>query len=146
MAAILISIRPSHVDKIVAGDKTVELRRGNASVSTGDWLVVYSTSPEKRIRAVSRVGTVLRSAPDRLCRKVLRRTGLTRDEFRSYFNGASAGTAMELTKVTKLQRPVELDDARANAKPFVVPRSYRCLTREEARSLGLPKAVIASAK
>jgi predicted transcriptional regulator len=48
--SVLMSIRPKYADLIFSGEKTHELRRKVPNVSSGDVIVVYSSSPEKRMK------------------------------------------------------------------------------------------------
>jgi predicted transcriptional regulator len=56
-SGIIISIRPEHARNIMAGRKTVELRRRfPASVLHGTTMLIYSSTPERALVGAVRIG------------------------------------------------------------------------------------------
>ena len=63
----LVSIRPTHVEKIVGGLKTVELRRRfSEDVAPGAIILIYSTSPTQAIVGSASISGVRRLQLDDL--------------------------------------------------------------------------------
>lgn len=137
----LLSIHPRHAEAILDGDKTVELRRTRLPADVSH-VVVYATSPIQTVLGWFEVEAVERDRPWRLWEKHGSATGVTRREFRSYFEGASEGTAISVRRVVTLSRPVELADL---GSP-VPPQSFRYVDNSVAtKLLGLGGRVRASA-
>ena len=61
--SILMSVRPQYAEKILRGEKTVELRRVRPRVAPGDVIVMYVSSPEREVRALLQVEEVLEAHP-----------------------------------------------------------------------------------
>ena len=112
----LLSIHPRHATAILGGAKTVELRR-TALPADVSHVVVYVTSPVKTILGWFEVEAIERDRPWRLWEKHGSATGITRTEFRSYFDGANEGTAISVRRVVTLKKPVQLSAIRAKTPP-----------------------------
>jgi predicted transcriptional regulator len=129
----LISIHPEYVEKIIAGEKNVEFRRRwpNRVIST---LVIYATSPVKRLAAVVEITEVIRASKTSLWRISLDEGGgITRQRLFDYFDGKTLGIAL------KLGKRLPLDDGllpnEVFGAPFHAPQSYRYLTEDEKNAL-----------
>ncbi len=94
--AALISIHPVYVEKILSGEKRWEFRRSWAKQPV-EHLVIYSTSPIKRIVAVVEVGQEVRASKSKLW--TLSRDsggGISRRKLYEYLDGKSEAVALEL--------------------------------------------------
>jgi predicted transcriptional regulator len=129
--ALFLSIQPKYTERILHGIKTVELRRIRPSISKGDMIVIYSTSPKKEIMAISFVQNVVCSGIDNLWRKVKDKAGITRNEFDNYFKGAKAGVAIYIRGVKEFSCPITLSTLRKIWPDFRPPQSYRYVSEKE---------------
>src|SRR5690554_7953805 len=95
--AVLISVHPKYVSKILAGTKRVEFRRVWAAQKVTH-LVIYSTSPEMKVKATIKVNEVIKGSKTELWEIAKEYGGgLTRKELRNYFDGVSIGHAIILS-------------------------------------------------
>ena len=109
MRAILLSIKPEYVDRILAGTKKYEYRkrlaRSNSSV-----LLIYSTYPIMKVVAkVEILGTIC-AAPSTLWEQTKSNAGISRKKYREYFHGCKIACAYELGKVEIFDPPRDLSD------------------------------------
>ena len=109
MKAILLSIKPEYVDRILAGTKKYEYRkrlaRSNSSV-----LLIYSTYPIMKVVAkVEILGTIC-AAPYTLWEQTKSNAGISRKKYREYFHGCKIACAYELGKVEIFDPPRDLSD------------------------------------
>ena len=118
MTGVLMSIKPEYVGAIVDGTKTVELRRKRPSFAPGTTVIVYSSSPHKRIEVAFKSGQVHEASPASLWRKVSKIAGVTKSAFDEYFDGCDVAYAIEVESVKKLD-PTTL--------PMRPPQSYMFL-------------------
>lgn len=125
--ALLLSIQPRFAQAIVDGTKTVELRRVRPTVSAGDRLVFYETSPTRAVVAIATVVGVLAKDPATLRRRVAAKSGLQGEEFLAYFSGCDIGFGIEFCEVVALRSPVTLNDLRRRVPGFTPPQSYHYL-------------------
>lgn len=123
--AILMSIRPRFARGILAGTKTVELRRRAPRAQSGDIVVIYETSPTKSIVGWAMVEAIETATPAALWATVAADAGVSRREFDAYFAGAPSATAIHLTDVVELATPIELGAIRTRWPWLRPPQSYR---------------------
>ncbi|MEJ7783295.1 MAG: ASCH domain-containing protein [Solirubrobacteraceae bacterium] len=128
MSDVLMSIRPMYTEAILAGTKTVELRRRRPSFSRGTRILVYATSPDQRVQGAFDVGGVIEDSPEGLWPTIEHRAGVDRETFDSYFSGCDVAFAIEV------ENPRRIVPA---ALPIRPPQSYQFLDAEEPRHRGL---------
>lgn len=114
-------IKPEYADRIVAGKKHFEFRRTNIR-SDLTHLIIYSSSPVKRIVGLAVVRSVEVATPSRLWEKTKHAAGISRQGFREYFQGARAAVAISLSRVFPLDESVCPNDV---ADGFTIPQSFR---------------------
>lgn len=130
--AVLISIHPKYVSKILNGSKRVEFRRVWAAQKVTH-LVIYSTSPEMQVKAIAKVDDVLTTSKTSLWEIAKEYGGgLTRSELRDYFYGVSKGHAILLSEIKSLNKYLSLPEAVPGVR---APQSYVYLTNEQFDSI-----------
>jgi len=130
MRDVLLSVRPRFVDLILAGKKTVELRRKIWNLKKDvDWAYVYASAPVQKVVAIfhpnpiycSNIGGLWEMFGDPR-RNVL---GVSEDEFYRYFEGLRVGYALQITHLCKAKYPVPVCNI---GKP---PQNFRYLQEWE---------------
>lgn len=130
--AIILSIKPQYAELILAGSKTVELRRVWAARRV-DTIAIYASAPIQRLVGVVKVMEVVRAKPTTLwgyCSK--RGGGLSKAELSAYLDGKDTGFAVLLMDVRRFSQNV---DPRKVIKNFSPPQSFRYLENAEIRKL-----------
>src|ERR1700739_2681673 len=128
--AVLFSIRPFYVDKILAGQKTVELRRRFPEVGmSGSTAMIYCTSPVKAIVGSAKISDVRKLSLSTLWRSHGGAACIAKDDFNEYFAGQDHGFAIILTGAKSLQGRFSASDLEAKFG-IVPPQSYRYLAEE----------------
>ena len=121
---VLFSIRPVHVEKILTGDKTVELRRRFASaVTPGTLALIYSTSPTSALIGSAKIKAVQCTDLPTLWKTHRKAACLDKSDFEAYFAGLERGYAIILDSARPLERPVGLTELRKRFG-FEPPQSY----------------------
>jgi predicted transcriptional regulator len=132
---LLISIRPTHVEKIVAGLKTVELRRRfSEDVAAGAVILIYSTSPTRAIIGSASISGVRRLQLKDLWDQHGDAACIDRETFDAYFSGLAEGYAILLEDVRQFERHVAAADLKERFG-FVAPQSFMYLRQEYYLSL-----------
>ncbi|WP_078901591.1 ASCH domain-containing protein [Actinacidiphila yeochonensis] len=126
--ALLISVHPRFATAILEGSKTVELRRQRVAVPEGTPLVLYATSPVMALVGTARVSRVDSATPAAIWRQHRAHSGINRDEYDAYMQGASQASALVLDSPQNLDHSVPLTHLRAGGT-FHPPQSYRYITR-----------------
>ena len=127
----VLSIRPEYVKLILSGRKRVEFRRTGFSRSVSH-IVVYSTSPERRLVGYFEVEKVTRGTPESLWDDHNGHSGISRDRLFDYFGGLNKVTAITIGLFHRFRQKVTLEDLGIE----VPPRSFRYLDRGMLSRLG----------
>jgi predicted transcriptional regulator len=116
----LMSIKPEYANAIFDGTKLVEFRKQPFKRSVR-YIIVYSSSPEKKILGYFELGDIDVRNPRTLW-KLYRDVGSIKySDYSSYFGDRKIGVALHVKKVFRLDQPVSLNQLRRNLKP---PQSY----------------------
>ncbi len=118
----LLSIKPQFVDAILRGEKRFEFRRTTFSRKV-DVVVIYATSPVKRVIAEFDVVDVIKASLPKLWRQTKDYAGIDKEFFFKYFDGLDKGNAIEIGEVRRYDTPFCPTDV-LGLKP---PQSYAYL-------------------
>jgi len=130
MATILLSIKAEYVSRILSGEKTFEYRKRIPKQSI-DRIVIYETSPKKRIVGIADVRGVVSDTPDHLWNSTGRKGGISKEAYMEYFSGSVKAYAFELKNITKTKHDFELNQLGINQPP----QSYYYMSDEQMRML-----------
>jgi len=114
-------IKPVYVERILSGQKLFEFRRTSIRQDTTH-LILYSSSPVKRIMGVVEVGSILTASPTATWERTKHAAGISRRLFREYFKGAKKACAIEIQSVFALKKPMAPHEI---FPKFHIPQSYR---------------------
>lgn len=122
---ILLSVRSPHVERLLAGTKTVELRRRPLNVAAGTTVLLYASGERREIVGSFVAGTVESGSPTALWTRFGKASGLTRREFTGYLAGVDVGYVLPATDVRVLRDPIPLEVLRGRWPAFTTPQTYR---------------------
>ena len=121
---LLMSVRPSFAEMLLAGTKTVEVRRVRPTIGRGDWVLIYATSPKKALLGAFQVADVVQTEPARLWSTLGDQTGLSDDAFFSYFRGTGSAVGIRVGKTVRFEHSLSLASIREHLTGFHPPQSY----------------------
>ena len=122
---VVFSIHPGHADKILKGEKTVELRRRfTEEFEPGGLAMIYTTSPVKALTGVAKIRDVQRLKLPMLWKEHKEKFCVQKNDFDSYFAGLERGYAIHLNEAQPLPRPIYLDELRVRCG-FAPPQSFQ---------------------
>lgn len=114
---VLISLKPRYARAILEGLKRIELRRFRVRFGPGDRILIYASSPVRRVIGAFTVGRVEIGAPAEVWERIGKEaSGLSPSGFFSYLSDASRCSAIEVVKPVAIDPPLELS--------FSPPQSY----------------------
>jgi predicted transcriptional regulator len=126
--AVLLSIKPRYADLILAGEKTVELRRSWPASGIGV-MILYSSAPIQRIVGLALVDSVQETNLEGLWRLSSQfGGGVTRDELYEYFEGKKIAYGVMIKSAEKAKVEVDPKDLFPN---FIPPQSFSYLSPTE---------------
>lgn len=120
---LVMSIKPRWVTDILAGAKTVELRRRPPKISRPVAALIYETSPSCRIRLKCMMGPVRSFTPQRLWEQINDRCCVSAEEYDAYFADCAQAHAIELSQVEELVGDLSLARLRREAD-FTAPQAW----------------------
>ena len=121
---VVLSLRPRFAEAILAGVKTVELRRAEPKIVVPTRALLYAASPVRALLGTCIVTSVRSADLAALWREHGSDAALSYEEFLGYFEGVDVGTALTLTAPRRFGRKVPLQDMRAKPKGFRPPQSF----------------------
>ncbi|VBB07106.1 Hypothetical protein LUCI_2350 [Lucifera butyrica] len=124
---LLLSIHPEYVYKIFNGTKAIELRRTRPKIQTGDWVVVYATSPLKALYGMLQVEKVITSTPSILWETTRNVSGISEKNFFSYFHNTNKAYGIFISKKWALPNPLSLEELRQIIPGFRPPQGFAYL-------------------
>lgn len=98
MKALLLSIKPEYVEKILQGTKKFEYRKRLAKEDISI-IYIYSTSPLKKVVASVKIIERLSAPPNSLWEKTKSSAGISRAKYQAYFRGCKIAYAYKLGEV-----------------------------------------------
>ena len=113
---IILSINPEYVNNIINGSKRYEYRTRIAK-SDITKILIYETSPIKKIVAEVEVEETLKLPPNQLWEKTRDYSGTTKYFFDLYFKDKPIAYAYKLGNVIVYEKPKEMVDFGLKAAP-----------------------------
>ena len=107
---VLLSINPEYVEKIFSGIKKYEFRRNIFKNEDVDTILIYSTSPVKRIVGEFKIKNIIKDLPENLWELAPENTGIDKKKFQEYFSNKEEGYAIGIKEVKKYKDPKLLED------------------------------------
>lgn len=106
---VLMSIKPKFVEKIFSETKTFELRKKifKSSINT---IVIYSSSPKKKVVGEIIIDKIISSTPKLLWKSYKNNLGISEKEYFKYYKNSKVAYAIKIKKVIKYKKELELKD------------------------------------
>jgi predicted transcriptional regulator len=130
--AALISIKPVYANQILAGTKTIELRKSAMGLTAGDVVLVYSSAPEQQLCFWFRVRNVESLTVGEMWKRNAAQLGIDREDYDAYFADASMATGLHVGEIHRLV-PVPLAEIQRLVSGFVPPQGMIWLRAELGR-------------
>lgn len=121
---VVLSIKPVYSEKILAGLKTVELRRRfPVSAPNGTLAYIYSSSPAKAMVGTALIRNVIKLPIEQIWTEFESTAFIDRSLFDTYFEGLEYGYALVFDDVRSFSRPLPLQELREKFG-FEPPQSF----------------------
>lgn len=116
MCTILLPIKPEYAKKIVNKTKIYEYRKSKCKKNV-DKIVIYCTSPVKKIIAEVEVKSIISNTPIKLWNDTKEFSGISKSKYIKYFENKDTAFAYELGNVILYDIPKTLNDIGINYYP-----------------------------
>jgi predicted transcriptional regulator len=124
MKQIIMSIKPCYVQKIISGEKTVELRSRKLNVQNGARMWIYSTLPKGCVEVVATIQSIEYNHPDIIWARYANELAITYEDFQKYVHDNEMVSAIKLLNVTKVNNPLTLETIRSCIQKFHPPQFF----------------------
>lgn len=131
MTDALISIKPEFVDKIVNGQKTVEIRTRKVQLDKNSKLWIYTTLPKGSVQVLTYVKHVDFGHPTTIWSKYGSSIGISRKTFDQYVNGSKSISAIVTEGTCKLPYEISLQNIRSIVPDFQPPQFIKRMDDED---------------
>ncbi|HSN99645.1 MAG TPA: ASCH domain-containing protein [Candidatus Nanopelagicales bacterium] len=118
----ILSIKPVYAQQILAGTKTIELRRSAMGLKRGDLIIVYISSPEQRLGMWFRVRDIEALPVDEMWARYHDRLGIDQEPYLAYFEGAPRAIGLHVSDLHPFEPGLPLPEIRQLVPGFVPPQ------------------------
>lgn len=115
-----LPIKPIYANRILEGSKRYEFRRSRLRQDITH-VVIYSTSPVKKIVGIAEVVGVAAASVSATWRKTRQGAGISRSAFNAYFSGSESAIFISLRRAVRLKKELDPTEVRSG---FKVPQSF----------------------
>ncbi len=124
----LFSIHTQFANMIFDGSKTVELRSRRVQMEFPSRLWIYVTTPEKELKGFATVSSVDHDIPANIWKSHKQNMGLNAKQFKEYAGSRSIISAITVSEVIRLERPIALARLKEVSPVFHPPQFYMDLS------------------
>jgi predicted transcriptional regulator len=103
---VLLSIKPEFAEKIFNGTKRVEYRRMIFKSDKITSIVVYASSPIRKIIGEFEIDEIMTGSPEHLWFETSKDAGISKFYFDQYFADKCTGYAIRIKSVKKYRHPL----------------------------------------
>ena len=114
---VLLSIKPEFAYKILEGVKKYEFRRSIFKDSNIKNVIIYASSPERKVVGEFEIDGILFEELNSLWHKTKKYSGIDESYFFDYFSDKEKGYAIKVKKIQKYERPLELNEIYSSCPP-----------------------------
>ena len=123
---VLLSIKPEYVEKILSGKKCYEFRKAIFKNKNVDTIIIYSTSPVKKIVGEVQIEGILKDSPKNIWLKTQKKAGVNKKFFSEYFKEKEVAYAIKIKNPIKYEKEITLSEYNENIKQ--APQSFLYIT------------------
>lgn len=122
---LFISVKPEYANKIVSGEKTIELRKSSPNVQLNDWVLIYSTQPVMAVIGFGKVKKVIKTSPTNMWRSYSRSLGIDKKSFDLYYENWDSAVGIEIGSICKLNNQIVLSKIKSLYPKFSPPQTFK---------------------
>lgn len=130
---LLISVKPEFAEKIMNGEKTIELRKSAPKkVSKDSYILIYVTSPIKELWGICKINNIIKDDPNTFWGNYGSKTGITESQFKEYYNKSRNAFGIELKEIRNFSKySIELKQLKSAFPNFMPPQTYSYINSDE---------------
>jgi predicted transcriptional regulator len=106
---VLLSIKPEYVNRIRSRSKKFEYRKKSFTSKDIKRVLIYETSPVKKVVGFFIVEEVIKDTPENLWRMSDGHSGISHHDFMDYYGEADLGYAIRIGRTKFFKEPYDLN-------------------------------------
>lgn len=118
---VLMSIKPQYVKEIVSRKKLFEFRKSVFDPEMVEKVVIYASSPIKRIVAEFDIADILEGSPEQIWNRCKEHAGIDHQSFMDYFSDREVAFSIAIDQLTIYDDPINPYEQLDGFRP---PQSY----------------------
>jgi predicted transcriptional regulator len=103
---VLLAMKPQYAEKIFRGEKKYEFRRTIFKNKAVKKVIVYASSPVRKVIGEFEIGNILTDNIDALWQQTKEHSGISEELFFQYFTDKSTGHAIQIKNVKRYRKPL----------------------------------------
>ncbi|MFR9545927.1 MAG: hypothetical protein SNJ29_10165 [Rikenellaceae bacterium] len=131
---LFVSIKPEFAQKIVAKEKSIELRKMRPHVSKGDYIIIYSSSPVQSVIGFGLIKSIIETSPSEMWAIHHSKLGIDEERFNKYYINTNKAIGIEVESIKKVE-PINLKTIKKVIPHFHPPQIYRYVERIDIRNI-----------
>lgn len=131
---LFIAVKPEYANKLISGEKDIELRKTKPHVQAGDYAIIYASAPAKAVCGYGKIKRIILCSPQEMWANYSTRLGIKEQDFLIYYDSSNKSVGIEFEMIKSIN-PISLDDLRRVAPNFHPPQTYRYVTNEQIREV-----------
>ena len=126
---LFIAVKPEYANKLISGEKDIELRKTKPHVQNGDYVIIYASAPAKVVLGFGIVKNIIECAPQEMWERYSERLGINYNGFLSYYQNSDKSVGIEFERIKAIP-PIGLAELRRVDPNFHPPQIYRYVSKD----------------
>lgn len=127
---LFIAVKPEYANKLISGEKDIELRKTKPHVQAGDYAIIYASAPEKAVLGYGKIKRIILCSPQEMWAGFSSRLGIKEQDYLMYYKNSNKSVGIEFEMIKPIN-PISLAELRRVDPNFHPPQIYRYVTNEE---------------
>lgn len=105
---VILSIKPIYAEKILNGEKTIELRKSIFKKNNIKKVIIYASSPISKVIGEFEIESILHDEINELWKKTKKENGVDIEFFKQYFENKEKGYAIKIKNTKRYKVPYNI--------------------------------------
>lgn len=127
---LFIAVKPEYANKLISGEKDIELRKTKPHVQAGDYAIIYASAPAKVVLGYGKIKRIILCSPQEMWANFSSRLGIKEQDYLMYYMNSNKSVGIEFEMIKPIN-PISLAELRRVDPNFHPPQIYRYVSNEE---------------
>lgn len=127
---LFISVKPEFANKIMSKEKCIELRKIKPNVKSGDYVIIYASSPVKCVIGFGQIKQIIVTTPEKMWNDNNPHLGIDKGRYDEYYFDREKAIGIEIETLRSVPA-ISLDSIKMIDPDFHPPQVYRYVSNEQ---------------